>query len=346
MPDSTHLYKIDDRLVRLLGIPGFGIFIPNFTGLFGGLGFSDAEYWLGYVYFIFIAWCIWQGNRWLLFKQRENMNWFSNPVRKLMLLVAANVFYTAPVTVLMIYGWYFFSSVGLVDWSIVQLVTLANVICVIFVTHAYETVFLIKERQGDLVNFEKLERAKVESELEALKSQIDPHFMFNSLNTMAYLIENDQLKALQFNESLSDVYRYILINKKKELVTLAEELQFARNYFLLIKIRFGEGVKLVNHTSLREDDKFLSPISLQLLLENAVKHNAFKEDEPLIIEISLRDGYVLVTNNRAPKPVKNSSKVGLKNLKERYRLVMGKEVLVEAKEKVFEVSLPYLEIRC
>ncbi len=344
MTNSTHLSKIDDRLIRLIGIPGFGVIIPNFTGLFGDLGPSDWMYWYGYVYFIFIAWVIWQGNRWLLFRQRENMNWFSNPVRKLTILVAANVFYTAPVTVSLIYGWYAISGIGPVEWSIIQLVTLANVICVIFVTHAYETVFLIKERQSDLVHFEQLERAKVESELEALKSQIDPHFMFNSLNTLAYLIENDQQKALLFNESLSDVYRYILMNKQKELVTLKEELEFANNYFTLIQIRFGTGVRL--HVDMRglEENKLLSPISLQLLLENAVKHNEFNELKPLDIRLNLEEGWVEVSNNLQLKKVENSSKIGLRNLRERYRLVVGKEIRVEQSELEFTVKLPYLEV--
>lgn len=344
MANSTHLSKIDDRLIRLIGIPGFGMTIPNFTGLFGELGPSEWMYWGGYLYFIFIAWVIWQGNRWLLFKQRENMNWFSNPVRKLTILVAANVFYTAPVTIGLIYGWYVLSGVGPVDWDVVNLVTLANVICVIFVTHAYETVFLIKERQSDLVHFEQLERAKVESELEALKSQIDPHFMFNSLNTLSYLIENDQSKALLFNESLSDVYRYILMNKQKELVTLKEELEFANNYFTLMQIRFGLGVRFHVASGGLEENKLLSPISLQLLLENAVKHNEFNEEKPLDIRLVLQNGWIEVTNNLQVKEVKNSSKIGLRNLKERYRLVVGKEVLVEQSEQEFKVKLPYLEV--
>ncbi len=344
MSNSTHLQKIDDRLIRLIGIPGFGITIPNFTGLFGTLDYSDGMYWFGYAYFIFIAYCIWQGNRWLLFKQRENMNWFSNPVRKLTMLVAANIFYTAPLTIGLIAGWYLISRISPIDWRIVQVVTLANVICVIFVTHAYETIFLIRERQSDLLNFEQLERAKVESELEALKSQIDPHFMFNSLNTLSYLIEHDQGKALQFNESLSDVYRYILLNKNKELVSLREEIEFANNYFLLMRIRFGLGVVLEVDQEMDVEGKLLAPISLQLLLENAVKHNEFSERHPLRISLHIHNGVIEVSNNLQPKEVKNSSKIGLRNLKERYRLALGKELSIEHTKDCFKVYLPYLEI--
>lgn len=345
MSHSTHLSKIDDRLIRLIGIPAFGIFIPNFTGLFGGLGPSDLVYWFGYVYFIFIAWCVWQGNRWLLFKQRENMNWFSNPVRKLTLLVAANVFYTAPLTAGLIALWYLISGIGAIDWDVTNLVILANVICVIFVTHAYETVFLIRERQTDLLAFEQLERARVESELEILKAQIDPHFMFNSLNTLSYLIENEPSKALLFNEGLSDVYRYILMNKDKELVSLAEEIEFSKNYFSMIQIRFGEGVRLIIDLPKNVDDKLLLPISLQLLLENAVKHNEFGPDNPLEIKIEQKEGFVVVSNNLQLKKTKpKSSRIGLRNLKERYRLITNREVYVAGTDSEFVVKLPYLSI--
>lgn len=343
MSTSSHLSRIDDRAIRWLGIPAFGILIPNFTGLFGHYGPSDGWYWAGYVYFIFISWSIWHGNRWLLFKQRENMSWFSSPVRKLIMLVAANVFYTAPVTVVLLAGWYWFSRLGPIHWDTVQLVSLANVICVIFVTHAYETVFLIKERQSDLLAFEQLERAKVEAELEMLKSQIDPHFMFNSLNTLSYLIENDQQKALLFNESLSDVYRYILMNKQKELVSLQDEIEFANSYFTLVRIRFGLGVHFrVNAAG--QTNKLLAPISLQLLLENAVKHNEFNEKDPLHIQLEVSDGWVEVWNNLQVKAVGQTSRIGLRNLTERYRLLTGKEVVVEKNEKEFRVKLPYLEV--
>ena len=343
MSYSSHLSRIDDRAIRWVGIPAFGILIPNFTGLFGHYGPADHWYWLGYGYFIFISWAIWHGNRWLLFRQRENMSWFSSPIRKLIMLVAANVFYTAPLTVALVAGWYWFSEVGPVDWDTVQLVSLANVICVIFVTHAYETVFLIKERQSDRLAFEQLERARVEAELEMLKSQLDPHFMFNSLNTLSYLIENDQKKALLFNESLSDVYRYILMNKQKELVSLQEEIAFANSYFTLVQIRFGAGVQFNTDTG-EGENKLLAPISLQLLLENAVKHNEFSEKNPLLIDLQISNGWVEISNNLKPKKVKKTSQIGLRNLSERYRLLTGKEVVVEKSDNEFRVKLPYLEI--
>jgi len=148
---------------------------------------------------------------------------------------------------------------------------------------------------------------------------------------------------LQFNESLSDVYRYILVNKQKELVTLQDEIAFANSYFTLVRIRFGLGV----HFEVKIDEpenKLIAPISLQLLLENAVKHNEFNEKRPLVICLTLRNGWVEVSNNLQLKKVKDSSRIGLRNLSERYRLLTGKEVIVEQTENEFRVKLPYLEI--
>ncbi len=122
--------------------------------------------------------------------------------------------------------------------------TLTNVICVLFVTHVYETVFLIKEWQSDQLTFKQLQRAKAQAELQALKTQIDPHFMFNSLNILSHLIESDAEQALRFNDKLANVYRYILSNKDRTLIPLAEEIDFLNNYFTLLELRFDSGLEL------------------------------------------------------------------------------------------------------
>lgn len=337
-------YKINDTKIRLILIPGFGIIIPNLTGLFGNLSFSSPYYWIGYLYFILVAFVIWHGNRYFFFKQSEYYDWFKKPARKLVVLIFANVFYTAPVTFIMIYFWYNFAGFAQPDWNAMKIILLMNVIAVIFITHVYETVFLIKQREHDLVNFEKLQRAKAESELEALKNQIDPHFMFNSLNTLSYLIETDKIKALEFNESLSDVYRYILMNKNKELVQLGEELTFLNNYYSLLKLRFGNSINFQNEISNNSDDFLIPPISLQILLENAVKHNKFDAKEPLNINMMITESSLIFINEIRKKILRReSSKIGLINLHERYKLITNKDIEIIKDEINFTVKLPLLK---
>ena len=124
---------INDKRIRLVFIPFFGIVIPNLTGLFGHITFRSPLYWIGYLYFILISYVIWHGNRFLLFKQREHYDWFVNPLRKLVMLVFANIFYTAPVTVIMILFWYHFAGFEHADWNVIKLVAFALIIPVVTV---------------------------------------------------------------------------------------------------------------------------------------------------------------------------------------------------------------------
>ena len=245
----------------------------------------------------------------------------------------------------MLTGWYKLFTDGNINKEIIFTSTLTIMICVIFITHVYETAFLVIESESEIVRNEQLERAKAEAELEALKNQIDPHFIFNSLNTLSHLIEEKPLKARQFNDSLADVYRYILHNKGRELVLLQEEIGFLTDYFSLLKIRFENAVQL---KILFGEDVYqqylIPPISLQVLAENAIKHNEFSDVQPLVISISLQNDSLIIHNERRKKELrKESSKIGLQNLQERYRLTAGMEIRIEDDEKNFTVILPLLQ---
>ncbi len=335
-------YKLNDRTIRLIGIPAFGVVIPNITGLFGPLGAADGAYWLGYVYFILLSYGIWQGNRFFLLKQRAHFDWFSHPARKVMVLLAANVLYTAPLTVGWLWLWYRATGFSAADFDVIQIVTLMNVICVIFITHVYETVYLIKQREDDLLRVERLERARAEAELDALRSQIDPHFMFNSLNTLAHLIETRTDQARAFCDDLADVYRYILSRKNEALVLLGDELAFAGNYAALMKRRFGAAID-VQVDSIPLNGSLIPPISIQVLLENAVKHNAFSEADPLRVLISVTPDAVTVQNERRPLDiVRPSSKIGLRNLNERFELLTRRPIDIEESKTMYRVTLPLI----
>jgi LytS/YehU family sensor histidine kinase len=233
-------------------------------------------------------------------------------------------------------GWYHLFQNGRVEWNTVYLSTSIILICVIFIAHTYETVFLVKESETEKIKSEKLLRAKTEAELKALNSHIDPHFLFNSLNTLSYLIEETPAKALEFNDNLADVYRYILRNRSTELITLDDELEFTGKYFSLLEKRFGNAVRLnVEHQ--HDIAGFLiPPISLQSLIENAVKHNSFSTQNPLVILIVCTEKYVSVKNNRRPRnDVRVSEKTGLNNLRERCRLILGKRNCGSGKRRCF-----------
>ena len=338
--------QLNDRLIRLIGIPAFGIVIPNIAGLFGDLTHRHIAYWVGYIFFILLAYVIWQGNRYLLFRTRKRFTWFDKPVEKLILLLLNNIFYTSPLTIAWLCIWYRVAGFEKTDWQAIQVVVLINVICVLFVTHVYETVFMLKEQQGEQLKNAELSRAKAEAELAALKNQVDPHFMFNSLNSLSYLIASDRDKAGLFTESLAEVYRYILSQKDRTLVLLEDELAFTHQYTALLHLRFGNALHFKRHFNGDVDKQFLiPPTSVFVALENAVKHNEISEKHPLQVDIDLRDSRLVISNKiRRKRNLEHSSGIGLQNLDERFKITTGQGILSGINGPVFQVTLPLIPL--
>ncbi|MFY0604110.1 MAG: 2TM domain-containing protein [Flavobacteriaceae bacterium] len=185
----------------------------------------------------------------------------------------------------------------------------------------------------------KTETAKFES----LKNQLDPHFLFNSLNVLTSLIGENPKQAEKFTTKLSKVYRYVLEQRNKDLIPLSEELKFARTYMELLGMRFEDAVKFNIPESVSNDELKIVPLSLQLLLENAVKHNVVSSLKPLEITIYEEDNYLIIENNINPKEaIGKSTKVGLQNIADRYGLITSKGVKIENDNKKFKVCLPLL----
>ena len=338
--------KINDIGIRVVLVPLFGISIPLITKMVPHEEFTNWQVKFSYLYTIGIAFIIYEGTRFLHFTLRSYFDWFNKPARKIIALLVTIPFYCVPVSVLLLVGWYNIFMNGVVNWEVLQLTTIVILVAVFFLVNLYETVFLVRDVANDRVKNEQLERAKAEAELEALKNQVDPHFIFNSLNTLSHLIEEKPQKAQLFNDCLADVYRYILHNKARDLVFIKEELGFINDYFSLLKIRFEGAVQL----HIKMEDAWLSqyllpPISLQILIENAVKHNEFSDAHPLTITISAAGELITVHNDVRKKTLrKPSGRIGLENLRERYRLITGKEIIIEDSGTAFTVKLPVLKI--
>lgn len=175
-----------------------------------------------------------------------------------------------------------------------------------------------------------------------LKSQVNPHFLFNSLNTLSEIVYDDVKKADNFIQRLSGIYRYILDNEDTDLISLEEELDFVEQYFSLQKERDNGKILLNIHIDNTHRYKII-PVSLQLLVENALKHNAISLEKPLDIHIYNTGDYIVVSNTLQRKSViENSTHTGLSNLKERVKLIMNKEIIVEEKNKHFKVKMPVI----
>lgn len=218
-----------------------------------------------------------------------------------------------------------------------------SLIIAMVISGIFYALYYYKHRQEHRVKEQKIIAGKAAAQFDALKNQLDPHFLFNSLNVLTSLIEEDPDAAQRFTTSLSKVYRYVLEQKNKELVPVDEEFAFARTYVRLLKMRFEDSIVFEIPEKSTHPEAKIVPLSLQLLLENAVKHNVVTSTRPLRITVREEDGYIVVTNNLQPKQVVNkSSGVGLQNIRQRYGLLTERQVEIGEAGGDFRVALPML----
>lgn len=230
----------------------------------------------------------------------------------------------------------FISGQSLGEYALVLVLTLI----ISFIFHAFKRFRIRQEKQ---VAEQKILAGSAAASFDALKNQLDPHFLFNSLNVLSSLIEENPPQAQKFTTALSKVYRYVLEQKNKELVPLDEELRFARTYIDLLKMRFEEGIIVEIPEKAQDPEAMIVPLSLQLLLENAVKHNIVGEDRPLTISVSEGNGNLVVENGiQIKQAVREGAGVGLRNIRQRYALLTPREVTVEKTANTFRVSLPVM----
>ncbi|MFA1772792.1 sensor histidine kinase [Rufibacter glacialis] len=216
-------------------------------------------------------------------------------------------------------------------------------IILLFVHFIRSGIYFYNQWHRYLMQSEKLKKETIKVQFESLKQQVNPHFLFNSLNALSSLIYKDQDLAGKFVEQLSKVYRYVLENKDKELVTLHTELDFIHSYLFLLKIRFRENLRV----NMDIPDHLLkyqvAPLTMQLLMENAIKHNIVSRDEPLFIHVYVEGDYIIIKNNlQLRESREESTGVGLKNIINRYKFITDKKVEVEVTAHDFIAKLPLL----
>lgn len=203
--------------------------------------------------------------------------------------------------------------------------------------------YIYKAYSDNKVKEQKIIAGTASAQFESLKNQIDPHFLFNSLNVLSSLIEENPDNAQRFTTSLSKIYRYVLEQKDKELVSVSEELAFAKTYMNLLKMRFENSITYDIPADFDNLEAKVVPLSLQLLLENTIKHNVVSEQKPLHIKIYVENNYLIVENNLQKKEVLQDRRgVGLQNIVNRYGLISERKMLIEENENYFKVKIPIL----
>ena len=207
----------------------------------------------------------------------------------------------------------------------------------------YRVIYSIHKKQESKVKEQKIIAGTASAKFETLKNQIDPHFLFNSLNVLSSLIEENPENAQRFTTSLSKVYRYVLEQKDKDLVSIEEELTFAKTYMNLLQMRFENSLTYEVIIDTIQPEAKVVPLSLQLLLENAVKHNVISEQKPLHIKIYIDNDVLVIQNNYQKKSVlQDGQGVGIQNIISRYDIITDRKVTIEQNENTYTVKLPIL----
>lgn len=210
----------------------------------------------------------------------------------------------------------------------------------VMVNYVYK---LVETSKSDKIRILSLNKERAETELAILKTQIDPHFLFNTLNSLTSLIRQNGKEAIEFVGHLSETFRYTLEHRKEDVVTVKKELAFLESYIFMMKIRFADGLDI--HIKVKDThlSRKIPQFALQLLIENAVKHNRISERSPLVIGIESNDEHLMVVNNlQAKLPSSGGYGIGLANLSKRYLLLAGLDIQVYKNESKFEVKLPLL----
>ncbi len=222
----------------------------------------------------------------------------------------------------------------------------SSLIISFFICSLYEIFFIQKQLEYTVLEWEQLSKANMQSQLEGLKNQIQPHFLFNSLNALAGLIPKDSKRAVRYVNKLSQVFRYFLDIGDTPLISLEEELTFLQSYIYLLKERFGKNLIVVMKVDSAYYHKMIVPLSLQILFENAVKHNILSSRYPLHVSIYINeDEKITVKNNLQLKDMPPSStKIGLDNIQRRYGFFVEDSVDIVSNEESFSVALPLISV--
>ena len=333
---------IKDTLFKTLSIPILGVLIPLLSNLIRYPVLGWMEIIASNMHFIATSYIIWQGSVYIISKVRRLALVKQKFFLKLTMLCLATAVYAFIISSSSALIWQqIFLSI--VDTKPVFDCGLISAVIVIFLTLMYEALFLSKERELDTKIVDQLDRERQHAELNSIKGELDPHFVFNALTTLSHLISVDHEKAQLFTQKLAQVYKYFLINKNKELISLADELEFIESYFYLLQIRHDNKLQLEAQFDEKSARVMIPPCSLQILVENAIKHNEFSDSTPLRIKVTINDQYLEVSNNIKPKLYAvNSTGIGLKNLSSRYKIICREDITIATTRENFIVKLPLI----
>lgn len=302
---------------------------------------SNMPRYFEFAFFSFFNWILlWVINSELNDFLSKRISWIKEPIKRLSIGILATVVFTVLGVILIIT---IFEAITNLRFGGYQNVVIPSLIITFFISLFFHGRGFFLQWRKSFQEAERYQRESMTATYESLKSQVNPHFLFNSLNALSNLVYEDQDKAVKFIKQLSEVYRYVLETRDKELVPLEEELKFLDSYAFLQKIRFGNKLRI--EVKLEGVKSMVAPLALQMLLENAVKHNEISEDRPLSIKLFAEHNFLIVENTLQTRTTtaESSSGLGLDNICKRYQFLSNLPVGIEKTTSSFIVKIPLIE---
>lgn len=297
-----------------------------------------------YVYSILLVWLVFESIYQVNKRLDKRFRWADNPHRRFfiqwMTSLGIGFFFIEGIRWLVVILFMEVSYVRLLDEVIIMVFVFIGSYTLALIDLS---MFLLEKWRFSLAELERFKKENAEFRFESLRSQLNPHFLFNSLNTLSSLVFENQEKAGIFIRELADVYRYILEFREQELVKVSKELEMVRSYIYLVQLRFDQNLEMAVNIGEKSGERMIAPMTMQMLIENAIKHNVISKKKPLTIRIYDEEKYLVVENNLQKKETKEySSNVGLKNIQSRYGFLTNDKVEVLDDDKVFKVKIPLI----
>lgn len=335
------LKKDADKWLLLIGIP---IVSAIAIIVFANKDIS-GNYKFYYIHGFAATIVIWVGCRYIVKLLWDKYPWHIYPLKHLLVEIALTLIYLFITGSIFIYLNIRFVNPDFPQEQMVFSITFTILITFLIIA-IHEGWYFFMQWKSSLVISEKLEKENLQARFETLKNQVNPHFLFNSLNTLMTYID-DNPKAVSFVQSLSDFFRYVLLTKDDEVVDIENEINILEKYIYLQKSRFGDNLEInINIVTGKINSFFIPPLTLQMLVENAIKHNVISKKKPLYVDVySDENECICVKNNLQRKKSISSTKIGLNNIKKRYNYLSEKEVIIKETDNVFLVSVPLLKIK-
>lgn len=293
---------------------------------------------------VIITFLVWEANRLIqeILKKKFSLE---KPIRFFLLFYTTGTFVSLLLTFLIVYliGHYV-SHISSGEMSIPLKLSLMYSARVSLFLHTLNAIFYyVNAYKSKQLEAEELKRINTQAHLQSIKNQVNPHFLFNNLNVLSSLVMTDNPDANKFIEEFSTVYRHILNAQEKELIELKTELDYIKPYIFLLQKRFPDSISIVLEIPEAYQSWYIIPVALQMLIENAIKHNIVSRSKPLRVSIQVKGDELVVKNNLQSKPlVEHSTQIGLQNISQRYQIITGKEITINKDQTSFSVSIPLI----